>query len=299
MVDSVQKTSPTGSILACLDGSSHSQAVCDYSTWIAKSLDAPLKLLHTIEHASTAHSTDLSGAIGLGASQDLLNELIAVEADRSRLLVKKGNLMLKAAQQKALGANVENVSVCLQHSSLNETLIETEDDTRVLVIGISGEGQDKKDQKAISAKLESVVRSLHKPILVVNGEFNAPKKIMLAYNGSDESKKALHMIASSPLFSGIECHIVHAAPESASNKTEVLLLLNEAVSALANTTIKVISAQLNDDNIHNAFSDYQSKYDIDLLVMGAFGHNRVRHFLLGSFTAKMLQQTQKPLLLLR
>ena len=38
---------------------------------------------------------------------------------------------------------------------------------------------------------------------------------------------------------------------------------------------------------------------IDLTIMGAFSHNRFRDFLLGSFTAKMLAATNRPLLLLR
>ncbi|MFU8788635.1 MAG: universal stress protein, partial [Methylobacter sp.] len=38
---------------------------------------------------------------------------------------------------------------------------------------------------------------------------------------------------------------------------------------------------------------------IDMTVMGAFGHTRIRDWLLGSFTVKMLTHSNKPLLLLR
>jgi nucleotide-binding universal stress UspA family protein len=46
-------------------------------------------------------------------------------------------------------------------------------------------------------------------------------------------------------------------------------------------------------------ANYQVEKNIDLMVMGAFGHSRIREILLGSFTAKMLEKTQRPLLLLR
>ena len=43
----------------------------------------------------------------------------------------------------------------------------------------------------------------------------------------------------------------------------------------------------------------QIENDIELTLMGAFSHNRFRDLLLGSFTAKMLAATNRPLLLLR
>ena len=39
--------------------------------------------------------------------------------------------------------------------------------------------------------------------------------------------------------------------------------------------------------------------DADLIVMGAYGHSRIRQFLVGSITTAMLQRTDCPLLLLR
>ncbi len=53
------------------------------------------------------------------------------------------------------------------------------------------------------------------------------------------------------------------------------------------------------DSIRNKLASYQAKEGIDLTVMGAYSHHRIRDVLLGSFTAKMLSKTQKPLLLLR
>ena len=38
---------------------------------------------------------------------------------------------------------------------------------------------------------------------------------------------------------------------------------------------------------------------IGLLVMGAYGHSRIRQFLVGSTTTSMIRSTTTPLLLLR
>ena len=281
-------------VLSCIDGSTHTQSVCDYSHWIANKIKAPLKLLHTIEHRDTPAVADLSGAIGLGASEDLLNELAEAEKNHSRLLIQKGNVMLQAAKQKALAAGVEQVEVRQKHGGLAEALIDMEEQIRVLVVGVAGEEHDQ-DNAGVGAQLESTIRSLHKPILVVNRPFSIPIKVMLAYNGSGAANKALDMVAASPLFKGIPCHVVYVSDSEA----QAQQVLSPAVNKLQAAGIEAVAVTLSDGAIEEALSAYQAQENIDLTVMGAFSHSRVRDFLMGSFTAKMLAMTNKPLLLLR
>ncbi len=278
-------------ILSCIDGSSVSEAVCDYSSWIASRINLPLKLLHTIEHKNNPAVSDFSGAIGLGSQEDLLNELTEIEQSRSRLLIKKGQLMLSAAKQRVEEQVSIEVESSQRHGSLTESLVELENEIRVLVLGIRGEAHQQSGD-GIGTQLETVIRSLHRPILVVNKEYTKPEKVMLAYDGSDACSKALQMLASSPLFKGISCHIVHVGDKDAES------LLSEASQKLTSAGLEVTSVQLH-GKIEEVMAEYQIQNDIDLTVMGAFSHNRVRDFLLGSFTAKMLAATQRPLLLLR
>lgn len=280
-------------VLSCIDGSAFSEAVCDYSAWIAKGIQAPLKFLHTVGQPKGAAVSDFSGAIGLGTSEDLLHELAEVEQMRSSLQIKKGNIMLKAAQQRATDAGVENVKIRQQHGSLAESLIDMEDQIRVLVIGIRGEAHQDQ-QGGIGAHLESTIRALHKPTLVVNNAFSLPRKTMLAYDGSSPSNKALEMVSSNEMFKNMPCHLVHVSREESTSER----LLEKAASQLTSAGIDVTTATLN-GKTEKALINYQAEHDIDLTVMGAFGHNRMRDFLLGSFTAKMLEKTNKPLLLLR
>jgi len=276
-------------VLGCIDGSAVSRAVCDYSAWIAKSVSAPLKLLHTIEHPREPAIADFSGAIGLGSREELLRELTQVEQERSRLQLEEGRLMLNAAKGRVIEAGAQPPELCQRHGSLAESLIELEDRIRLLVIGIRGETHA--DQSGVSTQLESIVRALHKPILVVNREYTQPKRCMLAYDGSPACKKALDMMTSSPLFKTLPCHVVNVGDNAQP-------LLDEASAILSNAGVEVKTAQLN-GKIVNALCTYQHENDIGLTVMGAFSHNRVRDFLLGSFTHNMLEKTQRPLLLLR
>jgi hypothetical protein len=59
-------------ILGCIDGASLTTAVCDYTAWLSDKTGAPVKLLHNLEHRPQAPLADLSGSIGLGSQEELL-----------------------------------------------------------------------------------------------------------------------------------------------------------------------------------------------------------------------------------
>lgn len=279
-------------VLTCIDGSRYSNAVCDYAAWIAGRIGAPLKLLHNVEHSATPAMADLSGSIGLGSQEELLAELTNLEQQRSRLLLERGTLMLDAARQRVAEAGVAQVLTCQRHDSLNESLIELEDHIRVLVIGIRGERHGA-SERGLGAQLENVARTLHRPILVVNREFRQPRTLMLAFDGSEAARKALQMVASSPLFKGMPCHLVYVGDLPAATD-----LLAEGAAALEQAGLEVTARHLQGRPV-DTLTAYQAEHAIDLTIMGAFSHNRLRDLLLGSITAKMLLNTMQPLLLLR
>ena len=64
-------------VTACIDGSAFAVSVCDAAVWASQRLSAPLSFLHVIDRQEGAGeaSSDLSGSIGLGAREHLLEEL--------------------------------------------------------------------------------------------------------------------------------------------------------------------------------------------------------------------------------
>lgn len=280
-------------VLAGIDGSEISAAVADYAAWIAGRVNVPLKLLYNLENRGSPAVSDLSGSIGLGSREHLLEELTELEAKRSRILMEQGKLLLAEANKRAEQAGVADAILCQRGGSLMENLVDMEADTRVLVLGISG-SDSQKNAKHMGTHLETILRTLHKPILVVNREFKAPERIMLAYDSSVEAQKALDMVVTSPLYRGLTCHLVHASH----NEAEAEKLLQHARGQLEGAGFEVISEVLS-GNPEQAVLDYQTRHDIDMMVMGSFGHSRLRDMLLGSFTLKMLSGSSIPLLLLR
>lgn len=282
-------------VLAGIDGSSLTHAVCDYAAWIASRVEAPLKLLHTIDHhPETAASTDLTGNIGVDTRDHLLEDIIELDQQRSKLRMQQGKQILQAARERVMQAGILDPIINQRHGSLVESLIELENDLRVLVIGVRGKVHENQPDK-IGAKLESIIRSLHKPILVVNAEFKAPERIMIAYDDSHAAEKAVDMVANSPLYKGLTCHLLCVGKDEATMANR----LKAAADKLVNAGNFEVIAKTLAGKPEQVLCDYQEQHAIDMTVMGAFSHTRLHDWLLGSFTVKMLTHSHKPLLLLR
>ena len=74
--------------------------------------------------------TDMSGNIGLGSREALLEELAALDEKRGKLALEQGRLMLEAALQRAIQDGVADAATLQRHGGLVETLVEMEPDIR-------------------------------------------------------------------------------------------------------------------------------------------------------------------------
>lgn len=280
-------------IMACIDGSAQAAAVCDCAAWASLQLDAPLTLLHVLDQQQYPAAGNLSGIIGLGSREYLLEELAALDEKRSKLALEEGRMMLASARQRVITAGIAQPDVRQRHGDLVETLRDLEADIRLLVIGKQGEDSGN-DLQLIGSQLESVIRTLHRPILVTPASFSVPTSVMLAFDGSDTSRKGVEMLASSPLFEGIPIHLVMVGDDNGEHRA----LLDSARDALVSAGFDVHIA-LRSGEVEPALHAYQAEHQIGLLVMGAYGHSRIRQFLVGSTTTRMIRSTTTPLLLLR
>ncbi|MGV8990592.1 MAG: universal stress protein [Thiobacillus sp.] len=281
-------------VIACIDGSSITLAVCDYAAWASRQLDAPLDFLHVLGKSEYPIPVDLSGNIGLGSREHLLQELAELDEKRSKVALEQGRLMLDAAKARALDDGVTSPITSRQrHGELVDTLIEFESDIRLLVMGRQGEQGDSAGEH-IGSHLENVVRTLHRPILVIPADYSEPQRILIAFDGSATTRKAVEMVAASPLFCSLPCHVVMVGAD----KPEAHEQLEWARATLAKAGFEV-TASLRAGQVEDVLCAYRTEHAIDLIVMGAYGHSKIREFLVGSTTTKLIRQSKVPLLLLR
>lgn len=275
-------------VIACIDGSTASATVCDYAAWAAQRLDAPLDLLHVLDHSRYPVTADYSGNLALGGREHLMQELADLDARRNRLALEQGKMMLEAAHARVVAAGASEPSSRQRHGDLVDTLVELEDGMRLLVIGKQGEEHNGVGAQ-VGDNVERVIRAVRRPILVTTGEFAPPQTIMLAYDGSETTRKGVTMLADSPMFKGLDCHLVSVG------KSEDL---QWASDKLSDSGHQVTRAQL-EGEVEPALHAYQQSHNVDLVVMGAYGHSRIREFFVGSTTNKMIREAKVPHLLLR
>ncbi|MBA4502360.1 universal stress protein [Marinobacterium marinum] len=283
-------------IIACIDGSHAALAVCDAAAWAQQQLDAPLLLLHVLEKAGYPTETDMSGNIGLGAREHLLEELAELDNQRSRLLLEQGRFMLAEAQKQleAAGVPPEQIDQLQRHDTLVDTLQEHQAQARLLIMGRQSDAPASL-ARAVGSHLENVTRTLQQPILVAPDGFRAPRRFMLAYDGSTTANKALKMVAQSPLLKSIPCHLVMAGKRVERQREQ----LANAETMLRGNGFDVTTETLEQDEVRPALMGYIQDRGIELTVMGAWGHSRIRQLLVGSMTNWMLHNSPVPLLLLR
>lgn len=282
-------------VYACIDGLASTAAVIDWAVWSAQRLDTPLEFLHVLErHPERATASDYSGAIGLGAQESLLRELSLLDAQRGKLAQEAGRQLLAAARESASAAGVSRLDVRLRHGELADNLLEVEPDARLFVLGehyhVSQPAKIHLDHH-----VERVIRSVKRPVLVVTSEqFEAPRRIVIAFDGSPTARKTIATVARSPMLVGLPVLIAMAGTDTAQARHQLEEARIDLLTAGFNAEIELAPGE--PEQVLPALVKAQGAA---LLVMGAYGHSRIRQLIVGSTTTTLLRSSDVPVLILR
>lgn len=286
-------TQQTQKIVALVDGSLYSASVCDHAAWISQRTDAPVELIHVLGRREAPEKQDLSGAIKLGARTALLEELAELDAQRAKLISHRGRAILEDARSILDKAGVTDITTRLRHGDIIEAVAEVEADARVVLIGKRGEAADFA-KGHLGSNLERIVRASHKPVFVASRAFQPISKVLVAYDGGTSAMKAIDHISRSPLFRGLAIHVVTVGNETA----EVKKGLEDAKALLKAAGIEAESSVL-PGQPETALGKLVEEAKFDMLVMGAYGHSRIRSLIIGSTTTEMIRSCKVPVVLIR
>jgi nucleotide-binding universal stress UspA family protein len=283
----------TKKIVALVDGSVYSRSVCENAAWIASRLGSSVELLHVLGRREGADSADLSGSITLGARSALLEELATLDEQRAKLQQQRGRAILDDAKAVIEAAGAGPVTTRLRIADLVETAAEAEADADMLVIGKRGEAADFA-RLHLGSNIERIVRASHKPVYIAARAFHAPERFLIAFDDGPSSLKAVEHVAASTLFTGLECHLLMAGDASADLRRK--LDAADARLQSAGFAVKAFVAPGAPETVIAAHVDSQK---IGLLVMGAYGHSRIRSLIIGSTTTEMIRSCKVPVVLFR
>jgi nucleotide-binding universal stress UspA family protein len=281
-------------ILACTDGPIYAESIVDHAAWASRQLGgAGVRVLHVLDRAGQPVPVDRSGTLGLDTSEELLRELTELDAARNRVELKRSRAMLTAAEARLRAAGVQDVTLTQRHGALVDTVVEFEKEADLLVVGKRGEAADFAVGH-LGANLERVLRASPKPVLVASRAFNPIRRYAIAYDGGPTALRMVDFAARSAAVEGLEGHIVTVAPSGGSGAA-----LLDAPGAILERAGRSVTRTVLHGDVEQAIAAHVAAAGIDLLVMGAYGHGRLRTMMLGSTTAALLRACRIPVLVFR
>lgn len=281
-------------LIALIDGSGYSQSVRDLTCWVAERTAASVELMHVLGRRGVgSEPADLSGNLKLGARTALLQELADLDEQKAKLELKRGRLLLEEAKSGLEETGLSSVSTKLRHGDLIDAIGEFEGDADLIVIGKRGEAADFA-KLHLGSNLERVVRSATKPVLVASRTFKPINKFLIAFDGGESAMKAVRHIANGKLFTGLPCVLLCVGKPTDSLQEK----LDDAAALLRKAGYEV-EAGFEAGDPEDVIKNRIESDNIDLLVMGAYGHSRIRNLIIGSTTTEMVRSCQVPVMMFR
>jgi nucleotide-binding universal stress UspA family protein len=284
-------------ILLCTDGSPFAENSYPYGAWFASRLPAAIDVLFVtdIRSQQAIASGNLSGSIGIDASEVLLSQLVELEHQRAKLNHQRAKLVLQTAEARLKELGAEQVQLLHETGFLVDCFHEFEDQADLVMLGKRGETAQFATGH-LGANVERILRSSHKPCLVTPQAFQPIERLLLAYDGSKSCQKILEFLARSTLFQGLELHLLTVA--NAADHDAAIAQIKEAEDLVRPAGFTPISQVLQGDS-ETAIANYVTEHHINLLLMGAYGHSRIRYLVLGSTTSQIPRSTMIPVLVFR
>lgn len=285
------------SILLCLDGSVYARSVCEHAAWFASRLEASVDLLHVVDirERAPAGRQDLSGSIGIETLDHLMSEMVDQDHARSRTAQLIGRHLLDEGRSILKEAGVANTTASLRNGAVVDAVQDLSAKADLIVMGKRGEGVDFASGH-LGSNLERVVRAVDRPCLVAARAFKPIERVLIAYDGGKSARRAVSFLANSPGFKDLDIHLVLASDRP--GDSEVTKALAWAEGELSSAGLKA-ACRIVQGEPEAVITGTVASDGIDLLVMGAYGHSRIRNLIIGSTTTEMIRDCRIPVLLFR
>lgn len=263
------------------DGNSPQLAA--HAASIAKALNAKIEAL-----VLTASFPNVSNALGelLVDIPELLSEVRAQGRERSRIFLE--NLTVRTSE---IGVTATSEEVSCHSALFGDEIAERARYADLVVCSLN------KQDKALKDAAIAVIFGSGKPVVLVpeEGDIREFSKIMIAWDGSRVAARAV--TDAMPFLTRAKQVIIakilddkELSDRLSPEKLVEYLSFHQVTAStidlerLGRTTAKCLQADA-------------SALNIDLIVMGGFGHSRVRDFILGGATKGIIDDLQIPALM--
>lgn len=280
-------------ILVPTDGSPNSLIALDYATYIARKLSVSLTGLYVIDVnlIQGPMLTDVSGSVGMPPYEGFFD---AIE----KSLDEKADFILKEFQERCVNTGIKS-DVKKIIGKVSSVIVEEAQNADMILMAKKGEHFHLTEGGLLGSVAEAVVRNSGKPVLITPENFMEIESMGLAYDGSESAVKALKLS-------------LNLSEKNAWPITVVIITNDSQKAAVLSAQVEEANQQDPDEppmtdcaiiNLSGKESDEIIKFikegSVELMVMGAYGHNRLRQLLLGSTTSLVIRKSPIPVLLIR
>ncbi|MCP5004296.1 MAG: universal stress protein [Planctomycetes bacterium] len=275
-------------ILVPVDGSDNSLIAVDYAIELSKIFNAELVGVSIIDVKRLAGpflrdlGTSIGGMVPYADFQQKVRKImddVAIAA-------------LDEFEGKCKSANVSFIRE-ISEGVISKEIVKAAERCDMISMGMAGEHALWRDT-LLGSNLESVARQTHKPIMVAPGKFKKISKMLIAYDGSSFSNQALDTGATIAQKTGIPITVVHVSDDRDSGNK----IISNAAEALKEYDFTFDTVIVGGDHA-KAIIGVHKEGNFDLVVMGAYGHSRLRELVLGSTTVQIMRSVNCPLVLCR
>jgi nucleotide-binding universal stress UspA family protein len=273
-------------ILVPTDGSEHATIGAQYGIGLAKQHDASLIGLHIIDIRllEGPFLRDISASLGTAPYVNYQNNIAAI-------LEERGKATLEDFRKRCEQAGVEFQGLQIT-GPVMQTIVTQSELADLVVVG-RGVEQGQWIEGLLGSTTENVVRHTKRPVLVTGRREAMIRRFIVAYDGSPHARSALQFATSVGEAWLVPFEVLTIARDGGGDR-----IIEEARQYLDAHDLAV-EYTIRDGDPRETLVDFARERDADLLVMGAFGHSKVRELLLGSTTHYVLNHAPCPVLLAR
>lgn len=281
------------SILAVVDGGSGSEALLKGSFALAKKLQAYLEVLHV-----EPDPRDALPVVGEGMTGTLV-EQVSADIEARRKAAREAARGAFESQCEAAGIDPKNADGTRSYKTfgVSWTQVQGREDEYVADLGrffdlIAVAHPGGEDGSAYAPALEAGLFQCSRPVLVLpkRGPEFPGDKAAIAWNGSREAVRAVS--AAMPLLAAAKSvQVISVDGEAASLERLSAYLGGHGIEP----HFRKLSA--GDSEVGSLLLREAQDCEACLVVMGAYGHSRLREFVLGGATRSVLHESDVALLL--
>jgi nucleotide-binding universal stress UspA family protein len=275
-------------IMIPIDGSEHARVAVAYGIYFAKKIKASLTGIHVID-LRLLHGpvfTDVSGS-GIPSYDEFIPAIESSLDARAEAILQD---FKKQCEDEGVPSQSKKIT-----GIIDDVIIE-EGQGRCdwILLAQRGEHFHIDNGALLGSTTQSVVRRSGKPVLVTPGKYREINSMAVAYDGSAPAEKALNLAAELAKLTKWPLTVVTITAnkgwgDEISKKADDYLV----PFAIQHKTMVIPG------NEEQELLNFTGGKETDLLVMGAYGHNKLRELVVGSITSLIMRKSDIPVLMTR